>query len=256
MKRWRYTPAADLDKTMVERLRTFPARARHAGLWLALARRAHHPRLAPRPGIGSRSWARSICRAMRSFVLVANHSSHLDTVCLLAALPFRTAAPRVSGRGRRLFFPKRAAHLDRIGGRQCAAIFAQRPRAPQHDGLLAAARESRQRPHHFPGRDALARSAGIQEFKSGIGALVAGRDVHVLPCYLEGAFRGLAEGPPLAAPAQGAADHRAAAQLRRARRRQGELFPPSLPSCVDAVEQLRTNVMTSDRTHDDELGRH
>jgi 1-acyl-sn-glycerol-3-phosphate acyltransferase len=34
----------------------------------------------------------------------------------------------------------------------------------------------------------------LQEFKGGIGALVAGRDVPVLPCYLDGAFRAWPKG--------------------------------------------------------------
>ena len=33
-----------------------------------------------------------------------------------------------------------------------------------------------------------------QPFKSGIGALLAGRDVSVLPCYVEGAFRAWPKG--------------------------------------------------------------
>jgi len=39
-----------------------------------------------------------------------------------------------------------------------------------------------------------------QEFKSGIGALVAGRDVPVLPCYLQGTFRVWPKGRRLPRP--------------------------------------------------------
>src|SRR5205085_5296431 len=38
------------------------------------------------------------------------------------------------------------------------------------------------------------------EFKSGIGALVGGRDVTVLPCYLQGAFRAWPKGRRLPRP--------------------------------------------------------
>jgi 1-acyl-sn-glycerol-3-phosphate acyltransferase len=38
------------------------------------------------------------------------------------------------------------------------------------------------------------RDGVLQEFKGGIGALVAGRDVAVLPCYLDGAFRAWPKG--------------------------------------------------------------
>ena len=40
----------------------------------------------------------------------------------------------------------------------------------------------------------------IQEFKGGIGALVGGRDVAVLPCYLDGAFRAWPKGSHLPRP--------------------------------------------------------
>jgi 1-acyl-sn-glycerol-3-phosphate acyltransferase len=39
-----------------------------------------------------------------------------------------------------------------------------------------------------------------QEFRSGIGALVAGRDVSVLPCYLDGTFRAWPKGKRLPRP--------------------------------------------------------
>src|ERR1044071_6266038 len=40
----------------------------------------------------------------------------------------------------------------------------------------------------------------LQEFKGGIGALVAGRDVPVLPCYLDGAFRAWPKGKRITRP--------------------------------------------------------
>jgi 1-acyl-sn-glycerol-3-phosphate acyltransferase len=43
-------------------------------------------------------------------------------------------------------------------------------------------------------------NGAVQEFKCGIGALVAGRDVDVLPCYLDGAHRAWPKGKRLPRP--------------------------------------------------------
>ena len=88
MKKWQYEPATDLDRTLLERLRNFPREPDMLvyGLRSLVA-------------LIIRALLRTYCRfeivgeehlrSNRSFVLVANHSSHLDTVCLLAGLPLR-----------------------------------------------------------------------------------------------------------------------------------------------------------------------
>ncbi|MGI8431056.1 MAG: lysophospholipid acyltransferase family protein, partial [Chthoniobacterales bacterium] len=40
----------------------------------------------------------------------------------------------------------------------------------------------------------------MREFKSGVAGLLAGRDVSVLPCYLDGAFRAWPKGKRLPRP--------------------------------------------------------
>ena len=40
----------------------------------------------------------------------------------------------------------------------------------------------------------------LQEFKSGVGALLAGRDIPVLPCFLDGAWRAWPKGKRLPRP--------------------------------------------------------
>ena len=88
MKRWQYEPAADLDQTLIERLRNFPREPDMLvyGLrsFVALIIRALLRTYCRFEIVGEEH-----LRSNRSFVLVANHSSHLDTVCLLAGLPLR-----------------------------------------------------------------------------------------------------------------------------------------------------------------------
>src|SRR6266478_7324809 len=86
MKKWRYHSSRDLERTPLDRLREFP---REPDMLVS----------------GLRSICALIIRGMlriynrfeivvhenlrtnRSLVIVANHCSHLDTLCLLAALP-------------------------------------------------------------------------------------------------------------------------------------------------------------------------
>jgi hypothetical protein len=88
MKRWTYTPSPLLDKTLAERLTTFPRDPtltvyglRFAGMLFLKALFAVYFRL--------RIVGRSRIPKSGPFVLVANHSSHLDAVALACALPVR-----------------------------------------------------------------------------------------------------------------------------------------------------------------------
>jgi 1-acyl-sn-glycerol-3-phosphate acyltransferase len=198
MKRWQYEPAHDLDQTLVERLRHFPRepdmlvyglRSLLALVIRALLRIVHRFEIVGEEHL----------RSNRSFVLVANHSSHLDTVCLLAALPLRRLHRAFPAAAADYFFKSvprtwfatvvmnelpfaRQTHV-----RQSLAICGE---------LLANAGNVL---IIFP-EGTRSTTGEIQEFKSGVGALVAGRDIPVLPCYLHGAFEAWPKGRRLMRP--------------------------------------------------------
>src|SRR5260370_16853528 len=83
---WRYEPAADLDHPLSERLRRFP---REPDITVYALRSM--------AALAIRGWLRVYHRLEltgcehlpidKSFVLVANHASHLATLCLLPSLP-------------------------------------------------------------------------------------------------------------------------------------------------------------------------
>ena len=124
-------------------------------------------------------------RTNRSLVIVANHSSHLDAVCLLAALPIRKLNRAFSAAAEDYFFRS-------LSRRWIASVVVNAlPFARQHHvrESLAVCRELLAKAGNilivFP-EGTRSATGEIQEFKPGIGALVAGRDVTVVPCYLEG----------------------------------------------------------------------
>jgi 1-acyl-sn-glycerol-3-phosphate acyltransferase len=198
MKRWQYEPAADLDQSLTDRLRNFPRQPDMLvyGLRSLVA-------LIIRGLL--RTWCRfeivgeEHLRNNRSFVLVANHSSHLDTVCLLAGLPLRRLHRAFPAAAADYFF--KSVPRTWIATIIVNALPFARQTQVRHS--LAICRELLANAGNvliiFP-EGTRSKTGEIQDFKPGIGALVAGRDVPVLPCYLDGAFRAWPKGKRIPRP--------------------------------------------------------
>jgi 1-acyl-sn-glycerol-3-phosphate acyltransferase len=125
--------------------------------------------------------------------MVANHTSHLDALCLLAALPLSKLHRAFPAAAADYFFES----LPRVW---IAAVvvnalpFARQTHVRQSLALCHALLEN-------PGNVLILFPEGTRSttgqmgrFKPGIGALLAGRDVAVLPCYLAGAFEAWPKG--------------------------------------------------------------
>jgi 1-acyl-sn-glycerol-3-phosphate acyltransferase len=133
----------------------------------------------------------------RPFVLVANHTSHLDMFCLLAALPLRVRR-RVFPLIARDYFRRawtglavwtmNALPVDRRSGDRRSILKCERLLSAGNILIL------------FPEGT---RSAGDEpaEFRRGVAFLAAGRDIPVVPCYLAGSHTAWPKGRWLPRPA-------------------------------------------------------
>lgn len=188
MADFEFKPAHDLDLSFTERLASI---RRDPGvfslffrwLWWALVK-AHMKVWHRFEAVGVENLPQDL-----PFVMVANHSSHLDVISLLLALPVRLRSQT---------FPLAAA--DHFFGEIPAAFFTATfinalPMSRQGDGKgIETLRYLRRRMAEdkcgillFP-EGTRTRTGAMGRFRSGIGALVAGTDVPVVPCYLEGAY--------------------------------------------------------------------
>jgi 1-acyl-sn-glycerol-3-phosphate acyltransferase len=132
-------------------------------------------------------------RTNRSLVLVANHCSHIDTLCLLAALPLRKLHRAFPAAASDYFFQS-IPRLWAAAVLANALPFARQARVRQS---LSLCRELLARPGTiliiFP-EGTRSTTGEVGDFKSGIGALVAGRDVAVAPCFVDGSFQAWPKG--------------------------------------------------------------
>jgi len=192
MRKWLYDSARDVDQAPVDRLRQFPRepdmfvyglRSLAALIIRSLLRIYNHFEI-----IGHQN-----LRTNRSLVIVANHCSHIDTLCLLAALPLRKLHRAFPAAASDYFFqsvPRLWAAAILVN----ALPFARQARVRQS---LSLCRELLADPGAiliiFP-EGTRSTTGEVGEFKSGIGALVAGRDVAVAPCFIDGSFRAWPKG--------------------------------------------------------------
>lgn len=198
MDSWHYEPTGDFDQAPIERLKNFP---RHPDLLVyamrtlanlvirGLLRLWHRFEVVGREHLPSEG----------SFVLVANHSSHLDAPVLLSALPLRKIHRAFPAAASDYFFtnlPKlvfsaivvNAMPFDRKENpRQSLALCRQLLDAPGH--ILILFPEGTRTPDGTLGR-----------FKPGIGFLVAGTEIPVVPCHLDGAYAAWPKGKWLPRP--------------------------------------------------------
>ena len=195
---WQYAPSEALDLSLVERLRHFP---REPEMYVYALRSAS--------ALGLRAWLRLYHRfevegrerlpAAGSFVLVANHSSHLDALCLLSALPLKQLHRAFPVAAKDYFF----RNIQGLGFSVIllnALPFERSSRAGQS---LALCRQLLLNPGNililFP-EGTRTKTGEMGPFKPGIGALVAGTSIPVVPCFLRGAYAAMPKGSSLPRP--------------------------------------------------------
>ena len=198
MDDWSYEPAPDLEKSVAERMRHFP---RYPDMTTYALRSILH--------VALRSFLRSYHRlnvrgrenlpANESFVMVCNHASHIDALCLLSSLPLRrlhrtfpaAAADYFFSSLPRSFFSAifiNALPFDReSGGAESLEVCRQILARPGNVLIL------------FP-EGTRSASGAIGRFRSGIGRLVAGTATPVVPCHLSGGHEAWPKGARLPRP--------------------------------------------------------
>lgn len=192
MTEWQYQPTEGFDKSPIERLSTFP---RHPDLFIYALRYALH--------VVMRFWLRTYHRYRvegrehlpdhQPFVMVANHASHLDAISLLSALPLRRIQKAYPAAAKDYFFTT----LPKIAFSAVAMNAMPFDRRENPRESLDLCRELLQTPEHvlilFP-EGTRSPTGAVGAFKPGIGFLVAGTPIPVVPCFLDGAYRAWPKG--------------------------------------------------------------
>lgn len=192
MDAWHYEPTPDFDQAPIDRLKRFP---RHPDLLVYAVRLVTNLviRLLLRTWHRLEIEGRENLPADGSFVLVANHSSHLDAPALLSTLPLRMIHRAFPAAASDYFFTNVSKVL--FSAIVINAMPFDRKENPKQSIDLC--RRVLESPGHvlilFPeGTRTTDGSIGV--FKPGIGFVTAGTEFPVIPCHLEGAFRAWPKG--------------------------------------------------------------
>ena len=198
MTEWEYHPPPDIDETMAEHLRNFPRQP----YMLMYALRSVAALLL-------RSWMR-IYHRMRidgranlpqsgSFVLVCNHTSHLDTLCMLCSVPLRQIHRTFPAAAADYFFsslPRSAISATLIN----ALPFERKIKGAESLTVCGELLANEGNVLIIFPEGTRTTTGELGRFRSGIGRLVTGTDIPVLPCHLDGGFRAWPKGKWLPRP--------------------------------------------------------
>jgi 1-acyl-sn-glycerol-3-phosphate acyltransferase len=195
---WHYEPAQDLDQSLIQRLRHFPREPDMLvyGLrslaalalrgWLRVYHRLRIEGLENLPADGS-------------FIMVCNHASHLDALCLLSAIPLKRLHRAFPAAAQDYFF----VNVRRMAVATVLANALPFSRLAHPRQSLEICRRLLDNPGNililFP-EGTRSVDGALGEFRPGIGALAAGSGAPVVPCALRGAFEAWPKGALLPRP--------------------------------------------------------
>ena len=198
MMEWEYHPPPDIDETVSEHLRNFPRqpnmlmyaiRSIVALLlrgWMRVFHRMHIEGRENLPESGS-------------FVLVCNHTSHLDTLCILCSVPLKRIHRTFPAAAADYFFSSlprsvvsailiNALPFDRkVKGAESLTVCSH---LLDNEGNILVI---------FP-EGTRTTTWDMRRFRSGIGRLVVGTDLAVVPCHLGGGMKAWPKGKAFPRP--------------------------------------------------------
>jgi len=198
MTEWEYNPPPDIDETMSEQLRNFP-RQPHMFMYAIRSVAALLLRGWMRIYHRLRIEGRGKLPETGSFILVCNHTSHLDTLCMLCSVPLNQIHRTFPAAAADYFFsslPRSAISAILIN----ALPFERKLKGAES---LAVCGELLKNEGNvliiFP-EGTRTTSGEMGRFRSGIGRLVVGTDLPVLPCYLDGGLKAWPKGKGIPRP--------------------------------------------------------
>jgi len=232
MDEWQYHPLPDIEVPIAESLRGFP---RQPDILVYTVRSA--------AALLLRAWLKVYHRlsiegrdqlpAEGSYILVCNHTSHLDTLGLLAAVPLRQIHRTFPAAAADYFFsslPRSAVSailinalpFDRkLRGAESLTVCAELLKTPGNILIL------------FP-EGTRTTTGAMGRFRSGIGRLVVGTSLPVVPCYFSGGAAAWPKGRLLPRPRK--------LRLRIGKARTYEHLEPTTESVIEACLDLQNSV--------------
>lgn len=184
---WKYDSANDLELSRSERRRSVRREVGLRGLvtngfWRGLA--ASYMAMAHRLSVDGKEHL----PVQQSYVMVANHSSHLDAVILGLATPWSCLGRVFPIAAGDTFFEKLVPATFAVSCMNALPIWRRRCGGHSLDDLRRRLLEEQCIFILFP-EGTRTRSGKIGKFKPGLGRLVCGTATQVVPCYIEGGWR-------------------------------------------------------------------
>jgi len=189
MEEWRFEPAHDFGLSAEQRRLSL---RREVGLesaiscflWRSITRVylsiAHRLKIRGRENLPERA----------PFILVANHASHLDAIILGGILPLRFVGAVFPIAAGDTFFTKRASSIFATAFMNALPIWRKNCGAHSLEDLRERLLQGACIYILFP-EGTRSRTGEMARFKPGLGRLVAGTNIPILPCYLNGTFSAL-----------------------------------------------------------------